>query len=67
MPLAVEDVILANGQHSCQTQQEINVSKDQLLSADHATKDNLMMDIHAKLAQLDRFNSNLPHMMLKAT
>jgi hypothetical protein len=67
MPLAVEDVILANGQHSCQTQQEINVSKDQLLSADHATKDNLMIDIHALLAQLDRFNSNNHHMMLKAT
>jgi len=67
MPTAVEDVILANGQHSCQTQQETNVWKDQLLSAEHAPKDNLMMDIHALHAQLDRFNSNNHHMMLKET
>jgi len=67
MPTAVEDVILANGQHSCQTQQETNVWKDQLLSAEHVPKDNLMMDIHVLLAQLDKFNSKHPHMMLKVT
>jgi len=51
----VEDVTLANGQHSCQMHQELNVCQDHLLTAELALKDNLMMDIHALHAHVDKF------------
>jgi uncharacterized protein (UPF0216 family) len=51
---AAEDVILANGQHSCQTHQELHALKDHLLNAAPVPPDNLTMVTHAKIAQLDR-------------
>jgi hypothetical protein len=48
----VEDVRPANGHNSCQTLPRLNVLLDQLLFAT-ADKNNLLMDTHAKPAQLD--------------
>jgi hypothetical protein len=50
----VEDVNFANGQHSCQTHQELHAFRDHSLSAPLASPDNQMMVTHAKTAQLDR-------------
>jgi len=52
LPLA-EDVKLANGQDSCQIKPRLNALPDHLpfVTAD---RDNLKMDTHARLAQLDK-------------
>jgi hypothetical protein len=49
--LTVEDVRLANGQHTCQMPPETNASLDQEPSATAATPDNQMMDTHVLPAQ----------------
>jgi hypothetical protein len=58
-------VRLANGQHTCQILPETNAFKDHLLLAQHALKDNQMMDTHVLLAQLDK--SKTPTMQEYAT
>jgi hypothetical protein len=63
----VEDVKLANSQLSFQTLEELLVSQDHQLFAILAPLDSQMMDTHALLAHQERFNTRLPHMMLKVT
>jgi hypothetical protein len=58
-------VRLANGQLTCQILPETNAFKDHLLLAQHALKDNQMMDTHVLLAQLDK--SKTPTMQEYAT
>jgi hypothetical protein len=55
MPSTVEDVRLAKHQTSSQMPLELNALLDHLLTAQLAQPDNLMMDTHAKPAQLDLF------------
>jgi hypothetical protein len=55
MPSTVEDVRLAKHQISFQMPLELNALLDHLLIAQLAQPDNLMMDTHAKPAQLDLF------------
>jgi hypothetical protein len=51
----VEDVRLANGQDTCQTQLRTNAWKDHLLNALVAPPDNQMIYTHVLPAQLDKF------------
>jgi len=63
----VEDVKLANSQHSSQMLRELLVSQDQLLLATLAQLDNQMMDTHVLHAHQEKFNTKFHHMMLKVT
>jgi len=73
IPSTVENVRLVKHQISSQIPQELNALPDHLLTAHLAQPDNLMMDTHAKPAQLDLFkiqtikDNAIDHLALELT